>query len=331
MREPSFWWRPHSWPSLVLAPFAWAYGAIAAIRLRQQGAQIGIPVICVGNYTLGGAGKTPTVIALIELLRAEGQHPFVLSRGYRGTLKGPVLVDAAKHTAAEVGDEPLLLAASAPVVVSTDRVAGARLAAERGASVVVMDDGFQNPSLAKQLSLVVIDGKRGLGNGAVFPAGPLRAPLADQLERTDALVVVGDGLAADDISSAAARRSGTVLRARLVADPADVTVLKGKSVLAFAGIGDPEKFFATLRGCGIEIAATKSFADHHAYSQTELTALQAEALRHGATLVTTAKDLARLGAAGAGISALKVALMFEDQAALRQLVARAIATVPSKT
>jgi tetraacyldisaccharide 4'-kinase len=330
VREPSFWWRPHSWPSLVLAPFAWAYGAIAAIRLRQQGADIGIPVICVGNYTLGGAGKTPTVIALIELLRGEGQHPFVLSRGYRGTLKGPVLVDAARHTAAEVGDEPLLLAAIAPVVVSADRVAGARLAADLGAGIVVMDDGFQNPSLAKQLSLVVVDGKRGLGNGAVFPAGPLRAPLADQLERTDALVVIGHGSAADDVGSAVARRGGTVLRARLVADPADVTVLKGKRVLAFAGIGDPEKLFATLRGCGIEIAATKGFADHHVYSKTELTTLQAEAVRHGATLVTTAKDLARLGAAGAGISALKVALVFEDQAALRQLVARAVATIGSK-
>jgi tetraacyldisaccharide 4'-kinase len=225
----------------------------------------------------------------------------------------------------------LLLAANAPVIVSADRVAGARLATERGASIVVMDDGFQNPSLAKQLSLIVVDGKRGLGNAAVFPAGPLRAPLADQLERTDALIVVGDGSAAEGISSAVARRGGTVLRARLVADPADVTVLKGKRVLAFAGIGDPEKFFATLRGCGIEIAAAKSFADHHAYGQTELTALQAEARRHGATLVTTAKDLARLGAAGAGISVLKVALVFEDQAALRQLVARAVVTVPSRT
>jgi tetraacyldisaccharide 4'-kinase len=314
----------------VLAPFAWAYGAVAAIRLRRQGADIGIPVICVGNYTLGGAGKTPTVIALIELLRRGGQHPFVLSRGYRGTLKGPVLVDRAKHAAAEVGDEPLLLAAHAPVVVSANRVAGARLAAERGASVVVMDDGFQNPSLAKQLSLVVVDGKRGLGNGAVFPAGPLRAPLADQLERTDALVVIGDGSAADGISSAVARRGGTVLRARLVADPADVTVLKGKRVLAFAGIADPEKFFATLRGCFIEIAATKSFADHHAYSEAELTTLQADARRDGVTLITTAKDLARLGAAGVGISALKVALVFEDQATLRQLVARAVASVPPR-
>ncbi len=325
MREPSFWWRPHTWPSLVLAPLAWVYGAIAASRLRRYGENVGIPVICVGNYTLGGAGKTPTAIALVELLRADGMHPFVLSRGYRGTLHGPALVDGAKHTAAEVGDEPLLLAAHAPVVVSADRVAGARLAAERGANVIVMDDGFQNPSLAKQLSLVVIDAVRGIGNGAVFPAGPLRAPLTDQLERTDALVVIGEGSAADGIASAVTNRGGLVLRASLVADTADVALLRGKRVLAFAGIGDPEKLFATLSHCGIEVAATRRFADHHAYREGELVTLRAEALRDRLTLVTTAKDLVRLGAAGKGISALGVALVFEDQAALRRLVARAVA------
>ena len=189
-----------------------------------------------------------------------------------------------------------------------------------------MDDGFQNPSLAKQLSLVVIDAARGIGNGAVFPAGPLRAPLADQLERTDAVVVIGEGSAADGIASAVTNRGGLVLRARLVADAADVASLGGKRVLAFAGIGDPEKLFATLSQCGIEVAATRSFADHHAYREGELATLRAEALRDSLALITTAKDLARLGAAGKGISALRVALVFEDQAALRQLLARAVAT-----
>src|SRR5579871_4540000 len=320
VREPGFWWRPRAWPSLVLAPLAWVYGAIAARRLRRHGAATGIPVICVGNYTLGGAGKTPMVIALVELLRGEGERPFVLSRGYGGSLTGPVLVDAIRHTATDVGDEPLLLAAVAPVVVSADRIAGARLAAERGASIIVMDDGFQNPSLAKQLSLIVIDAARGLGNGMVFPAGPLRAPLADQLERTDGLIVIGNGSATDDVAAATIRRGKPVLRARLVADAADVALLKGKPVLAFAGIGDPEKFFATLRGCGIEVAAAKSFADHHVFSASELAMLRAEARERGLTLVTTAKDLARLGAAGADIVALKVALVFEDQGALRNLV-----------
>jgi tetraacyldisaccharide 4'-kinase len=209
-------------------------------------------------------------------------------------------------------------------VVSVDRVAGARLAVERGASVIVMDDGFQNPSLVKHLALVVVDAARGLGNGSVFPAGPLRAPLNGQLERTDALVVIGEGIAADGVASAVARRGALVLRARLIADANDVAALAGKRALAFAGIGDPDKFFATLRGCGIDVAATRSFADHHVYSAPELAALHAEADRAGFTLVTTAKDLARLGRAAAGVSALKVTLMFEDAKAPRQLVARAI-------
>ena len=330
MREPAFWWRPHAWLSLVLAPLAAIYGAAAASRLRRSGEAIGIPVICIGNFTLGGAGKTPTVMALVELLRSQGQRPFVLSRGYGGTLAGPLLVDAAEQTAGQVGDEPLLLARIAPVVVSADRVAGARVAAGHGASVIVMDDGFQNPSLAKQLSLIVVDAARGLGNGAVFPAGPLRAPLAEQIERTDALIVVGAGSAADGLASAISSRGRPVLHARLVAEAADLASLKGKRVLAFAGIGDPEKFFGTLRDCGVEVVATKSFADHHAFRESELATLRAEALRDGLTLVTTAKDLARLGGAGKGIAAFRVSLVFEDQTALRQLVARAVTAVPAK-
>lgn len=264
------------------------------------------------------------MLTLLELLRADGQQPFVLTRGYRGTLQGPVLVDASKHSATEVGDEPLLLSATAPVVVSADRVAGAKFAVEHGASVVVMDDGFQNPSLVKQLSLVVVDAARGLGNGSVFPAGPLRAPFVDQLERTGALVIVGEGSAADRLASAVARRGAPVLHAHLIADQADVASLSGSRVLAFAGIGDPGKFFATLRASGIDVVATRSFADHHAYRKNELSALRVEAKEKGLTLVTTAKDLARLGSAAAGISVLKVSLVFEDQAAVRQLVARAV-------
>jgi len=262
---------------------------------------------------------------LLELLRAAGERPFVLSRGYGGTLAGPVLVAPATHSAAEVGDEPLLLAAAAPVVVSADRIAGAKLAAARGASVIVMDDGFQNPSLLKHLSLVVVDAARGVGNGAVFPAGPLRAPLDIQLERTDALVLIGDGAAADGVAAAVARHGAPVLRARLVADANDVAALAGKRVLAFAGIGDPDKFFATLRECGIAVAEARSFADHHVYSESELATMRADARCGGLTLITTAKDLARLGAAGADIAALRVTLKFEDESMPRQLVARALA------
>jgi len=309
----------------MLAPLAWIYGAIAASRLRRSGANAGVPVICVGNYTLGGAGKTPTVLALVDLLLAAGERPFVLSRGYGGTLAGPVLVEPARHGATEVGDEPLLLAPAAPVVVSADRVAGAKLAVARGASVIVMDDGFQNPSLLKHLSLVVVDAARGLGNGAVFPAGPLRAPLDAQLERTGALVVIGEGAAADSVAAAVARRGAPVLRARLVPDANDVATLADRRVLAFAGIGVPEKFFGTLRNCGIDVAVTRPFADHHVYSDSELEALRAEAHRDGLRLVTTAKDLARLGATGADIAALRVTLKVDDESALRELVTQALA------
>jgi len=330
VRDPSFWWRPRSWPSLVLAPLALIYGGVAAFRLRRQGATAGVPIICVGNYTVGGAGKTPTVMALVELLQAAGEQPFVLSRGYGGKLPGPVLVEPTTHGAADVGDEPLLLATAAPVVVSVDRVAGAKLAVERGASVIVMDDGFQNPSLLKHLSLVVVDAARGVGNGGVFPAGPLRAPLDVQLERTDALVVIGKGVAADGVAAAVARRGALVLRARLVADASDVAALAGNPVLAFAGIGDPDKFFATLRECGIEVAAARSFADHYVYRASEVAALRTDARRDGLRLVTTAKDLARLGAAGADIAGFGVTLKFDDEIALRQLVARALAHARQK-
>src|SRR6201999_444190 len=172
------------------------YGAIAAQRLRRKGFDAGIPVLCVGNYHVGGAGKTPTVLALAKILRELDETPVVLSRGYGGRLQGPVMVDPARHSAADVGDEPLMLAAHLPVAVSRERVNGVALARSQRASVLLMDDGFQNPSIAKDASLIVIDSDRGLGNGLVFPAGPLRAPLKPQLARTDALVVIGEGAAA---------------------------------------------------------------------------------------------------------------------------------------
>ena len=329
MVEPAHWWRPGSWLSLVLAPLGWVYGLFAAARLRKPGVDVGIPVICVGNYHIGGAGKTPTAIALVEILTGAGERPFVLSRGYGGANAGPLLVDASRHTASDVGDEPLLLAAVAPVVVSRDRAAGARLASQRGATVVVMDDGFQNPSLNKHLALIVIDGTRGIGNGAVFPAGPLRAPLPIQVDRTAVLVIVGDGSAADRIAEAVASRGGLVLRARFEADKASVNALRGRPVLAFAGIGDPERFFGTLRTNGIVVAATRSFPDHHRYRDNELAALATDAQRDGLTLVTTTKDLVRLRAAGGNrtidtVADFRVRLVVDDEAALRERLLRAL-------
>ena len=210
-------------------------------------------MLCVGNYHVGGAGKTPTVLALAKLLRELGETPVVLSRGYGGKLRGPVRVDPGRHAASDVGDEPLMLAGTLPVVVSRKRADGVPLARAQGATVILMDDGFQSPAVVKDASLIVIDGERGIGNGQVFPAGPLRAPLRPQLARTDALIVVGNGGAADAVAAEIAAQGKPVLSAHLKPDEAQVARLRGQRVLAFAGIGDPARFFNTLRASGIEV------------------------------------------------------------------------------
>ncbi|QIO98349.1 tetraacyldisaccharide 4'-kinase [Bradyrhizobium symbiodeficiens] len=323
MREPAFWYRPRSLPSYALWPLGALYGAITERRMLRQGADAGIPVICVGNYHVGGAGKTPTVLALTKLLRELGETPVVLSRGYGGRLRGPVMVDRTRHTAADIGDEPLMMARDVPVAVARDRLDGVALAKSQGATVILMDDGFQNPRLLKDASLIVIDSERGLGNGQVFPAGPLRAPLKAQLDRTDALVLIGDGRAANEVAAELAKRDKPELRARLKPDAASLAQLFGKNVLAFAGIGDPERFFRTLRVSGIEVVRTRPFADHHIFSREEIAALAADAEREQLTLVTTEKDLARLrGSEGVpdGIVPFAVQLEFDDPAKLRQLI-----------
>ncbi|ANW04300.1 tetraacyldisaccharide 4'-kinase [Bradyrhizobium icense] len=320
MREPGFWHGPSSLNSHLLKPLGALYGAIAAQRLQRKGLHAGIPVLCVGNYHVGGAGKTPTVLALAKLMRDLGETPVVLSRGYGGELRGPVRVDPERHTAADVGDEPLMLASHLPVVVSRKRAEGVPLARSQGATVILMDDGFQNPSIVKDASLIVIDSERGLGNGKVFPAGPLRAPLRPQLARTDALIVVGNGTAAEPVAAEIAAQGKPVLRARLKPDDAQVAALQGKRVLAFAGIGDPARFFNTLRLSGIDVVRQQAFADHHPYSQTEIEGLITEARRDGLTLVTTEKDLARLRDRQ-HIVPFAVTLEFDDPARLRKFVA----------
>ncbi|MTV16457.1 MULTISPECIES: tetraacyldisaccharide 4'-kinase [Bradyrhizobium] len=327
MREPAFWHRRSSWTSQLLQPLAALYGAVAARRMRQSGVDAGIPVICVGNYHVGGAGKTPTVLALAKLLRELDERPVVLSRGYGGRLGGPVKVDRDSHTAADVGDEPLMMAASLPVVVSRDRAAGLALARAQDASVILMDDGFQNPSVLKDTCLIVIDGTRGVGNGRVIPAGPLRAPLAPQLERTDALIVVGEGSGAKKIAADLASRGKPVLSAHLKPDQASLAALSGTRALAFAGIGDPARFFNTLRASGVDVVRSKAFADHHAFTKEEIEALVADARGDALTLVTTEKDLARLRgpdgmpAWAQAIVPFAVTLQFDDGDALRRLVA----------
>ncbi|MBV8924756.1 MAG: tetraacyldisaccharide 4'-kinase [Bradyrhizobium sp.] len=325
MREPAFWHAPSSWQSHLLRPLGAIYGAIAAQRLRRNGFDAGVPVLCVGNYHVGGAGKTPTVLALAKILRELEERPVVLSRGYGGRLRGPVMVDPSRHSAAEVGDEPLMLAACLPVAISRDRINGVALARSQRASVILMDDGFQNPSIAKDASLIVIDSDRGLGNGLVFPAGPLRAPLKPQLARTDALIVVGSGAASEGIAKELAARDAPVLSAHLEPEEASLATLRGKRVFAFAGIGDPQRFFRTLRSAGVEVARERSFPDHHRFSDGDIESLVADAMADRLALVTTEKDFARLRAVEVpsivhGIVPFKVALEFADVPRLRKFL-----------
>ena len=326
MREPAFWHRPRSLKSHLLRPLAALYGAVAARRMMRNGLDAGIPVLCIGNYHVGGAGKTPTVLALTKVLRDLGETPVVLSRGYGGRLKGPVMVDRERHGAEDVGDEPLMMVSDVPVAVARDRLGGVALARSQGATVILMDDGFQNPRISKDASLIVIDSERGLGNGKVLPAGPLRAPLTLQMSRTDALIVIGDGHAADAVATALAARGRPVFRARLKPDAASVAALFGKPVLAFAGIGDPDRFFRGLRGSQIDVVRAQPFADHHMYSQGEIEALRAEAKRDQLVLVTTEKDLARLrgkeGLPGWAneIVPFAITLEFDDPAQLRRFI-----------
>jgi len=323
MREPAFWHAPNSWTSHLLRPLGALYGAVAAQRLQREGLDAGIPVFCVGNYHVGGAGKTPAVLALARILRELGETPVVLSRGYGGRLRGPVVVDPARHGASDVGDEPLMLAGHVPVVVSRERSDGVALAKSQRASVILMDDGFQNPSIAKDASLIVIDSDRGLGNGLVFPAGPLRAPLEPQLARTDALIVVGDGAAAGTVADDIAARKAPVFSARLAPDAAALASLDGKRVFAFAGIGDPGRFFRTLRTARIEVVRERAFADHHPFAAEEIESLLGDAGRDGLTLVTTEKDFVRLQGAAtipaqhSDVVPFKVTLEFADESRLR--------------
>jgi tetraacyldisaccharide 4'-kinase len=331
MREPAFWWDKPGLTSRLLWPAAFVYGAVAAWRMQRKGQPASIPVICVGNFTLGGAGKTPTVIALARWLAENGAKPFVLTRGYGGSLAGPVRVDPEKHRASDVGDEPLLLARHAPVVVAHDRAAGAALAREGGANVIIMDDGLQNPSLAKDFVLAVIDGRRGLGNAAVFPAGPLRAPLRAQLACVQAILVVGKGAGVAQATALAREHRRPLFQARLVPKAETVKALGRKRVLAFAGIGDPEKFFTTLAEAGIEATAEESFPDHHVYTETDAQRLLARAEAGKLVPLTTEKDMARL-AHGEGAlatlraraSTLPVTLVIEDEDSLRKLVRKAV-------
>jgi tetraacyldisaccharide 4'-kinase len=309
MRAPDFWRAPRLLARL-LAPLGALYGASIAFKARYaRPFDPGIPVVCVGNLTAGGSGKTPVAIAIAEMLRAKGHRPYFLTRGYGGSERGPALATRG-HSATVMGDEAVLLARTAPTIVARDRAAGARLARDKGATVIVMDDGHQNFSLRKNLSLAVVDAETGFGNGYQIPAGPLREPVGQGLSRADAVILVGDG--APDLKGF----RGPVLRAHLKPDGA---AFADKTVFAFAGIGRPEKFVASLEASGAAITGSCFFDDHHPYDEDEL--LQLRAVAGDATLVTTEKDFVRLTPAQReGIRVLKVSARFDEPAVMAGLL-----------
>lgn len=300
MRPPGFWSNPPDrpgWQARLLAPAAAIWRWRTARRLSTaRPERVGAPVLCIGNLTAGGTGKTPMVAALMERLSQRGVAAHVVSRGYGGRIEGPHLVDPLEDTAADVGDEPLMLAARGLVWVARDRVAGARAAVAAGARLILLDDGFQNPGLHKDAAFVMVDAGAGFGNGRIIPAGPLREPVASGLARADLSILIGS----DEECRQVCRTwpfllSGPTVEAQLTPVPTGLP-LAGEPVVAFAGIGRPAKFFATVRGMGAEILATHAFPDHHAYAPTIIRRLIAEARGHDALLVTTEKDAVRLPA-----------------------------------
>jgi len=311
MRAPDFWNRGGGAASL-LAPLGALYGLSVLWKAHHaKPYRTRARVICVGNLTAGGSGKTPVALAIGALLRAKGKKVFFLTRGYGGSEIGPAEVKPG-DSAGRVGDEALLLSQIAPTIVAGDRARGAALAQSRGADVIVMDDGHQNFALAKDLSLVVVDGETGFGNRRMIPAGPLRESVRQGLKRADAVIVMGYGN--PDLEG----YQGPVLNARLAPEG---DFLRGKRIFAFAGIGRPEKFVATLKTTGALVMGTQFFDDHHPFGPAELASLRARA--DGAQLVTTEKDFVRLaGRDRAGIAALKVRTQFDDPAALEVLLDR---------
>lgn len=324
---PPFWWTKPDWRAWALYPFSLAYGAVASRRM--QGAPrvpVDVPTLCVGNFTVGGAGKTPVAIALAAAARRAGFAPGLLSRGYGGAVTAPHRVDAHHDSARHVGDEPLLLAGAAPTVVAARRIDGARTLVGDGCDFLIMDDGFQTAQIHIDYALLVVDAHRGLGNGHVIPGGPVRAPLVDQMRHVDGIVRLGHGEAADHVVRLASRAGRSLYEATL--RTRDPDKFAGNRYLAFAGIGNPDKFFDTVRSAGGEVVEAKAFADHHPYQEDELAELALRADRAGLTLITTAKDAVRLKTGTPAmrefaerLAVLEVEAVFEPESAVDRIVA----------
>jgi tetraacyldisaccharide 4'-kinase len=324
---PQFWWTKPSLLAWALAPLSWAYGKFSGNRMRGGTlARAPLPVVCVGNFTVGGSGKTPLALAVARGAKQAGFKPGFITRGHGGTIKQTRLAGE-NDTAVSIGDEAMLLARAAPVAVGADRLAGANLLAEIGCTIAIMDDGFQSRAIAIDHAMIAVDARRGIGNGHVLPSGPLRAALDVQMPLADQIVVVGDGEAGDVVVRMASRAAKPVARAML--KPGNIGKVKGKQVMAFAGIADPEKFYATLRKMGALVVKTRSFPDHHTFTDNELRSLMDDS--GDLLLVTTEKDDVRIShetAIGiklkASLLTVPVQVIIQDDSVMKRALAEAV-------